>query len=305
MTEQGPEQLNIEKLTEVEGKEETSADLDTQELDEKVLEKAMEKVQDINQEGTAYSVVINSDPNRLENIFKNGLLGTNHTDVSGVGNKVSVQDWVENMRDERKGTVYFNIVGKSELTTEDNNKYNLEIAKSYYIKSGDDRIAILFDLSKFKQEAPINLDDRYSFKQKTRTYRADKPLLDEESNVIDQFGYLLSFRVAPRNFTGIVFRLTRELTEKEFQQELKEELKDRVLEGEKLETFKNYLKKIRFKEQKDPIKLSKRADEILSIMKEAYKGKENLMLPIYDTDGNLYWPQKIQYKDLKGRVSKE
>ena len=44
---------------------------------------------------------------------------------------------------------------------------------------------------------------------------------------------------------------------------------------------------------------SKRANEITSIMLKIYKGKEELLIPIYDFRGNLWWPKRMSYEEVK------
>ena len=46
-----------------------------------------------------------------------------------------------------------------------------------------------------------------------------------------------------------------------------------------------------------------RAQEIATIMQEEYKNKQELNLPIYDVDGNLYWPKQMTYEEVKKFVA--
>lgn len=111
----------------------------------------MEKVQDINEKGTAYTVLGafrgGYSLGLLPKVLHEGLLGTSF--MQGPWRK----QWAEKTRERKKVTTYFNIAGRSRIfkkiegATEDQ-----ELKKSYWWLK--DSIAVLFDLSSFQEEPP-------------------------------------------------------------------------------------------------------------------------------------------------------
>lgn len=136
-----------EKPEEIEKQEEKEF-----ELTPKVEEKIMEKVQDIDSEGIAYTVLKNEKPDNLCSIFHRGLLGTSAEDrrIS----EITPTKWVQNARQKRDAVVYFNIVGRSRLS-EGKEPYEREIKQSYHINHPHNLMIILFDINRYKELEPI------------------------------------------------------------------------------------------------------------------------------------------------------
>lgn len=96
-------------------------------------------------------------------------------------------------------------------------------------------------------------------------------------------GYVISHRVAPRKFIGIVLNPQRLKTS----DEIKRFGTNNILDpGEMTATD-------------DSKVLEEDITTLVKLMAETYKGKEELMLPIYDRAGNLLWPEKMSYEDIR------
>jgi hypothetical protein len=315
-----------------------------QELSPEVVEKVMEKVQDINTKGIAYSRVsyagseesaqkefyeilkqkkftreedvlefykreeetireikdktLISAKSNLKKMFKVGIQGGLDRD-SGIPGKKPIEnskDWQTKLKSGKENFVFFNIVGRG-LPPSSEKKRKSEIGNTNYMSS--DAIAILFDLSGYKEIEPSSGD--YDNK-KNLTYRTNSPtftkVFDELKEkypdlklgddrlknyfpygkngegfddqglplVETEYGFRLSPRVPPRRFSGIVFEM---------------EKLDHSLASED--------------------ELSRRSEEIVSVMNESTK--KNSLLPIYDTNGNLLWPKKMSYEEVRKFVA--
>jgi len=77
--------------------------------------------------------------------------------------------------------------------------------------------------------------------------------------------------VAPRSFDGIVFNVSQQ--EKKIEEETGEEQTMKLQRGEEL---------------------SRTVQENI---------EENYWVPIYDVDGNLWWPKQMSYEDVKEFVA--
>jgi hypothetical protein len=259
-----------------------------EELSPEVIEKIMEKVQDINQEGTAYSVIgatrgpghadaLNESVLKydLPNVLKSGLLGQPIPYEEGF----SFEEWWKHGTRERDNQVlHFNIVGRS--------YERVRMRGSYFWNP--DSTGIIFDISQFQEQTPgwkrgrkiknfcTGGPDMWRDWQK---YFGDLELGDEhikahpkflealKSGVIDkegrplphtEYGFTLFSRVAPRYFRGLV--LGNKYTEDDLKQ-------------------------------------------IINQMEQVYQGKENLLLPIHDDKGNLLWPKQMSYEEVKKLVA--
>ena len=277
------------------------------EFSPEVIEKIMEKVQDIDAEGTAYHSLSQKS---LRMILRDGLLGRGFQ--SGDDLEVSKEKWAETIRETKNKFIHFNIVGRArnlhDPDIEDSmQKYSQrrEIGRSYYMRYGG--TALVFDIGSYKEAIPefpakkgksrtLYSHDpffKYNYKEGTRT-KEGLPIPDSE------YGFVLSHRVAPRFFKGIVFDAIRKLTEEEIEDHLERERRS-YEQYTKLKSFDEERARVRLKETKirDKNSESEQVEQITVIMKEVYRGKENLLLPIYDISGNLLWPQKMTYEEVK------
>ena len=210
---------------------------------------AMEKVMDINKEGTAYSAFRGEFD---KNILTEGLLGLpwpedKKVPYSQIINEGSIKHyWAESAKRIGRSVSFCNIVGRD-------------------IKSIEGAAwgfpGVVFDLSQFTEEDPIFLYDVYhrkfdkKMRFRSRTYRPYSDSVGERGylssrdekgryNPHSSDGFAISPRVSPIFFRGIIIS---DISTK---------------------------------------------NETLSIMKETYKGKSKLSIPLYDQKGNLLWPKK-------------
>ena len=285
-----------------------------EEFGSEVFKEIMDKVQDIDEYGTAYHVMTNVEDlpgvldedrdarpwkERLEDLLRHGLLGTAHERM-GTASKVNPKKWLETTRKQKRGEVMFNIVGREfaeNSTTEIERQEGRERGETW-IESGSfmwqdsNKIAIIFDLSKFKEVEPRKGEDLSLPKSKTFHVDSIQTKKNDRGEVMAQsdYGFSLYPRVPPNIFKGIVFKATRKHTEQEIIDYLKMmgDTSGNRLAIENAET-----------KEDNPKMLEKRAEEVVLIMRELYKDKPHLMVPIYDVHGNLYWPEKLSHSELR------
>ncbi|OHB20771.1 MAG: hypothetical protein A2939_02395 [Parcubacteria group bacterium RIFCSPLOWO2_01_FULL_48_18] len=198
------------------------------------------------------------------------------------------------MRKHKRGAVYFNIVGRASSNDWRFEEGTTQIDWSGYSGGHDtsgkrvETITLIFDLSPFKEKEPRRAYAEVS--ERSKEYRIDDPqaaaawqglqkgretteelkeigLMNEKSELLadTEYGFVLSYRVAPRLFGGIVVRPSSE----------------------------------------DPEVVVKRVHEIASLMLEAYRDKKAPLVPIYDSKGNLLWPKSLAYKDVKELIAQK
>ncbi|MEK9155647.1 MAG: hypothetical protein AAB839_03285 [Patescibacteria group bacterium] len=297
-------------------------------------EAAMRKAGDIDTPGIGYSFIHHSDQSLdvLRRTLKDGLLG--FADSDKVRSRTT---WANATRDEGTNVAYFNIVGRAQDTVRAKGDARREIGRSRYARDvSSSRTAVLFDVGRYTEEAPSwrHVRDR----RDSRTYRADDYRAEEDlrrriettgsskRNVLQrlrgrlwgkfefiddegrarpdsEFGFTLSHRVPSRNFTGIVFQESHQLSQEHMYEILRREIRSGDLaKGTDLD------KEIAARQQggffgitleTDPAALRARAESIAAVMHEEYQGNPDRCLPIYDTFGNMWWPKEIPYQDLK------
>lgn len=174
------------------------------ELTPEIEEMIMEKVQYINENGTAFTVITNSIRDeksfekKLRDIFSYGLLGRSSAYLDEFLKEDSdlKKEWVKDVR-KKESFVYFNIVGKTARNIE----------WSYYVesKSNFPTVALVFDLSRFKevpyQMPEINEKDKLSH----HSYQVWHPEeLSTKKDDHSEWGLALSPRISPKDFQGIV-----------------------------------------------------------------------------------------------------
>lgn len=210
----------------------------------------------------------------------------------------SKERWTETSR-ERKNFVHFNIVGRARGLDVDPDisdsiqKYShiSEIGMSYYIRYGG--MALVFDISSYKEAVP----EFPAKKGKSRTFFSHDPFFKHNYNkegtrtkeglsIPDsEYGFVLSHRIAPRFFKGIVFDAIRKLTEEEIEERLEEQRRayerDTKLGPFYEERTRVELKKIEIRDKNSE---SEQVRQIVGIMTDAYKEKPNLLLPVEERE---------------------
>lgn len=244
-------------------------------LTPEIEEKIMEKVQDIDKEGTAFSSITfaqdHSEQNiqeRLKSILKSGLLGTPLA-AQFTGKENFNHQWRSRARarDVQNCLIWFNIVGRIKSINSPN-----QIEKS--LITGD--TAIIF-VAKHLKELPrgIYLDmvaERPkrkiigSFAAAQKDYGYYYQILTEkifpkknkyQFKVSESWGFVTPFRIRPHYFQGI------------------------VISKNKVPFLANYI-----------------TSEI-----EVNNNKENYLIPIYNTHGDLLWPRQMSYEEVKQFVA--
>ena len=284
----------------------------------------MEKVQDINAEGTAFSNVFAGEGNldftdrRVEmmQVLKEGLLGTPHGSQGGWDERSRTAEsikssWAKNARKTKKGTVHFNIVGR--IRGKDKGEFKMH--KSQYV--GDDggeglnryprnNMAVIIDISNYKElpySEPDKTEHNRTFKPNDHdVFKQIKPnnpdyaryrgYVDDQDKMIptEEYGFVASFRVPPRNFKGIVFNAATRLTQAE-------------INREPSEFYRSILRLNPYHGHANAIVRQKRVIEIRDMMFETYKEQPELLMPIYDIQGNLCWPIQMSYEGVKKFVA--
>lgn len=250
--------------------------IEQSELDPEALQNVMAKVQDINAEGTAYTFVRSKaypgekemDPLiRLELILQQGLKGTptnkptdqSHEEIRNPENS----RWYENARNKKDASVHFNIIGRSRKPGDLEPITNINALSGY-----NSRFRIIFDMDSYKELDPMYERGAKEIKQFNHTFRANlgarmtkeqairgkEMVYDEQGRPmpITEYGFVASFRIAPRRFKGIVLSSPTEDLQK-----------------------------------------------VIEIMNKVDKEKPELLLPVYDSRGNLLWPKKMSYAELE------
>lgn len=233
------------------------------ELSPEVIEKIMDKVEDINSKGLAYSVLSRS--------------GTGEDELS-----IILQDGLS-----RKGyavhtPIYFNIVGRAYDVEGESELGESEISGSHWVRR-QDKVVVLFDSNDFEETHPNEADDPEKWEQVIMgKYTVDLMICNmpdgrrdihsiTDGVVVDKsksnfkelrkrgyidengrfkpstdFGFKLFGEVAPSQFRGIVVNGHID--------------------------FYTTIKEIQ---------------------------KSGLFLPVYDGNGNLLWPKQMSYEEVK------
>ena len=248
-----------------------------EELSSEEIEKVLEKVQDINQEGTAthglgYSDTKGDLGNREERFARNlaVLEVVLHTGLIARAPINFDARKLEGTLELRK------LKAKEELLTARNLKperrkemWKSTVGVFFHIKHPDrdewnfshpDNVTIIFDYEKLKKK----LTGR-----RAATYSSKTPLQEAGEGAVKN-------RIAPRFFRGIVLTTHGAKIRRD---------------GEKFvwDEFPKLNQEI----------IEKRIDEIVDASKKTFREKHNLYIPIYDNDGNLYWPKQMSYEDVK------
>ncbi len=269
-----------------------------------ILEKIWRKAKDINLEWTAFSAV---KPSLLKNILTDGLLGRG-PETTGEGDfekDVNKEQWVKNARQHGESIVWFNIIGRNVHDARDHVSVRVN-EYTWMVHDARDSVAIMFRLDKFK-EVPYKRGDKWQPILQPNTYAAYQG--DYSTGVARayyEYGWVLHARVAPRFFRGVIFRSVRKLSESELDSRVKLVLKKNLADKyssdcDRDEHDLREQDKYKYCEETDKTKLMKKANKIASLMLETYKGKEEFLLPIYNANGDLYWPEYRPYSKLEGK----
>lgn len=270
------------------------------ELSPEIVEQIMGKVQDIDAKGTAFTSVISvgsrgskvtPEENRpqvrqnvLAMILRAGVFGGEFRRNQKI--PATPLEYHKHLKGGRT-SVWFNIIGRMrEFRPPDQKMKN-----SVWFHPGG--ISLIFSLDGYKEVPP----DHDGESPKPKTFKgygipfsidyknpewskilAKYNIYNEEGllNADSDQGFILSPRIPPKRMLGIVFKAD---------------------EGQTSESWEGL--------DRNPYlpptaqELEQRAGEIAQVMLEVYKDRPDFLLPIYDADGNLYWPKKMDHETIK------
>ncbi len=253
------------------------------EIRPEIVERILEKVQDINQPGTAFTVIGAGSKDELKYfkyVLEEGVLGNSFRGL------------------------FFNVVGKMRGLSG-----GMEIKRSYWFQkeaSGERRVGIIFSLDNLKEIPPIRDDSEqpegtyhpYVFnigsdERKSFGIGKDSAELDPEKikknprfeemvkwGMVDKDGRFIphdddGYRMPSAGFDRV-------------------ELKGIVIKPETI-----YFNDIRT--EKTIIDVLR--EVINELIKNYDERSSKLLLPIYDTNGNLLWPKQMSYQEVKDFVA--
>lgn len=249
------------------------------EITPEIEEIILEKLQDIDQDGTAYTslesgaqdIQTENEDHGLEDILQNGILNREWY-YARLGKKSTANGLVdlepsEKMDTEQKrGVVYFFIVGRTDIPRQDDSK--TEIAQGKY--SQNSFATIVFDLGRFseidKEQFPNPFWAGGTLPPNTYTYNGSLQSLrsggkSENGRYLANMndGFALADAIPANSFKGIIVRESSDET----------------------------------------------INRIMDIQKKAHQEQPENMLPIYNINGDLLWPRKIAYKEVQQLVGEK
>jgi hypothetical protein len=292
------------------------APTEEQPLSPEVIEKIMDKAQDIDSEGTAYRTLfyenIDETMDILASCLNSGILGTRfkYTDRNPTPESYALA-----LKRSRKAADYpdknisvnFNIVGRSETMRDDlesmqkSREESITHGKPYrhedqlkslekevvkYEKAVDmgltfwsqgalrEVINLIFDLSSYREQ---NDREKIRFDGKLKPHEYVNALgetnkVGGKQKVSSSWGFALYGRVAPRKFRGIFYSHPAMYTKEDIG------ITDQAI-------------------------IQARVEEIVKRMYEVYKNKKELLLPIYNAQGDLIWPKQMSHGEVKKFVA--
>ena len=302
------------KIEKQNNRSESSAESLEQLLSPEVVEQVIGKVQDINEPGTAFSIISwDFNLEKLRNIFDNGLIGT-HREQEGIkrgqfGNPVDKDAYVRTLKSKKNPDVFFNVVGRmagGDQTIQD----------SGFWKSHLETTAVIFDISRYREVTPSKLPDLKLHTFGVYAYE-DAPVDERnERNQVMAYpdtGFRLSPRVPPRFLSGVIFSMKRRLSSEEYEKRVGQILEENrrkfqefplsVLSYETEEDWVREQEDYKYVEENQTELLLERAKQIVQVMMEVDKNKLDLLIPVYDLHGNLWWPEQISYEEVKRRIA--
>jgi hypothetical protein len=136
------------------------------------------------------------------------------------------------------------------------------------------------------------LDDREAYIKKQQPLLTEEQVKDvlRKSDLLSiqgdsangsQFGFFVTSRVAPRFFTGVVFECDFSRNDDSDAYEI---------DYDNLSAEEQHI-------------VDTTAQKLAATMLKVYKDKPELLVPIYNVNGDMYWPQRMKYADVKTYVS--
>jgi len=295
------------------------------EIPEEFIIKVLDKVVDIDSPGTAFTFIGRLDQEteaKLVSIFENGIMGTfreqEGMNRSGFGNKIDRETYVKHLKEGDRGEVYFNIVDRLYPV-----HLSPKIKDSGYDRYPENDIFLVFDLDHFKEvewkdedykklkRDPYMSQGTFSLgllKHRTYVIQEGRSAQEFEKNEKGEtvagkdMGFILSPRVAPRELRGVVFSMNQPMSQKEHTGLINKKVRQARKESTSFEyeRDKNFWDKQipPVKEEVRPELLRERAKHIAELMLQSDKDKPELLIPIYDQHGNMWWPKEMLHEEI-------
>lgn len=265
-------------------------------LSPEVKEKILEKVGDVFAYGTASTSLLfaedftlNSDDKKLKSVLKNGVLGASRA-KKGAPKPEDVSVWKQQKRDKHQVTVSFQIQGRSFYDSAE--LYSLiygQDDKNYNSMTDEERSKVPCALDELQEEE--HLDHNFSkewFRGMAVVFNLDSyseipPLLMDENQDYEKplpqktFAYR-----GPKQYVSVTPNSKGDLC---VGSEYGFSLSSRIPPREFRAIIVDY-----FGEQK--------LDLLVKDMVDINKDKPELLIPIYNTKGDLIWPEKRSYAEI-------
>ena len=184
---------------------------------------------------------------------------------------------------------YFNIVGRSEGFGE--KEHSTEIGNSLFVHDTDTNFSVIFDKDFFEEDEPKKNDLQRTFLNDKWKFNADDP------KVVGFYEHVKKIfpdiKIGDARLVKLGRNSKRNVQGKGFDENGMphpyEEFGFAFFPRVPKRTFKGLVVKI----PKDEL-YDQRVQEVADIVQES-----NLQIPIYDTDGNVLWPQKMSFEEVK------
>jgi len=288
------------------------------ELSPETVLKTMGKVFDIDTKGTAYSCIVGFSNlgfcdfsaedeegkeesakfwkelmEKTQKILDDGLVGLSKDDTGEVEyeKKPIKEKYIEHLKEHgiTNQFVYANIIGRAE--TDDKTHSLTEAGNSWWMNISDFNIAVIFDKDFFEEDEPKKNDLQRTFLNDKWKFNADDP------KVVGFYEHVKKIfpdiKIGDARLVKLGRNSKRNVQGKGFDENGMphpyEEFGFAFFPRVPKRTFKGLVVKI----PKDEL-YDQRVQEVADIVQES-----NLQIPIYDTDGNVLWPQKMSFEEVK------
>ncbi len=269
------------------------------ELTPEQIEVIMEKVQDIDECGIAFSVLPKRPDFDIESVFQDGLLGTSLKEHDGcAGHKITRKEWIT-LREKQDAAVHFNIVGRMDnswLRRRLRDNPAEDIASSYWMRPG--KIAILFDISTMKELLPSGYR---TDQQNANTFRGAHGYGD----LVQTIGWEVVNRLEelPRD-TPMADPRVQEIIEDLREYEPYCDIPASCIIDQPSDTGFIACHRIKPAQFRGiVIHESELLCGTVNSMRSSYADRSEKLLPVYDKDGNLLWPKKMSYEEVQEFVA--
>ena len=289
------------------------------ELSPETVEKTMEKVFDIDTKGTAYSSIgavdtmftVNDFPigskqeketqdrewntlkEKAQKVLSDGFIGISKKDTEEANYK-NKEKYIEHAKERKISIqyVYANIVGRSE--GESDKIYATEIGNSNWISGVDFSVVVVFDKDFFEEDEPKRNNLKRSLLKDKWKFSTDDPQV--------VYFYEKAKKIKPEIIIGdeslknygenATFGLRGKGFDEDGKPHPSQDYGFVFFPRVPKRTFKGLVVKIPKDEQYDQ-RIQEVADAVI---------ESNLEIPIYDTDGNVLWPKKMSFGEVKRSI---